>query len=204
MVVTLLFFVPYVVIAAVPVQHLWLPASWKDWLAEALLEEGEELQAAQPLPWGGNVKVAGIVAGVTVLIVIAASALMEHAASVGGSALGVPQVVLGGVVLAAVTSLPNAVAAVHLGRGGKGAAMLSVAMNSNTLNIVGGLALPALIGGFVLGKAVTGTIFTGASYVALTAVALALAYRGSGLSRPSGALLLVGYVAFLGALFAIA
>jgi Ca2+/Na+ antiporter len=113
-------------------------------------------------------------------------------------------VVLGGVVLPAVTSLPNAVAAVHLGRGGKGAAMLSVAMNSNTLNIVGGLALPALIGGFVLGQAVTGTIFTCASYVAITAMALALAYRGSGLSRPSGALLLVAYVAFLGALFAIA
>jgi Ca2+/Na+ antiporter len=135
--------------------------------------------------------------------VIAASALMEHAASVGGSAIGIPELVLGGVVLAAVTSLPNAVAAVHLGRGGKGAAMLSVAMNSNTINIVGGLALPALIGGFVFDKAVSGSIFTGASYVAMTAVALVLAYRGNGLNRPSGAVLLVAYAAFLIALFAI-
>jgi cation:H+ antiporter len=201
---TLLFFVPYVVIAAVPVQRLWLPAAWKDWLAEALLEEGEELQAAQPLPWGGSAKVAGVVAVVTVLTVIAASAFMEHAASVGGSALGIPEVILGGVVLAAVTSLPNAVAAVHLGRGGKGAAMLSVGMNSNTLNVVGGLAIPGLIGGFAVDEAAAGTIFTGASYAAMTALALALAYRGKGLARPAGALLLVTYGAFLGVLFAMA
>jgi Ca2+/Na+ antiporter len=59
----------------------------------------------------------------------------------------VAEIVTGGVVLAAVTSLPNAVAAVYLAIRGRGAAMLSTTLNSNTLNVTGGLLLPAAITG---------------------------------------------------------
>ena len=51
-------------------------------------------------------------------------------------------IVVGGLVLAAVTSLPNAVAGVYLA-GRAGAAMLSTTLNSNTFNVVLGLLLPA-------------------------------------------------------------
>jgi hypothetical protein len=44
-----------------------------------------------------------------------------------------------------MTSLPNAVAAVHLARGGRGAATLSEALNSNSLNVLAGLFIPAVI-----------------------------------------------------------
>ena len=49
---------------------------------------------------------------------------------------GVPPIVIGGLVLAAVTSLPNAVAAVYLARRGSGTAVLSTALNSNALNVL--------------------------------------------------------------------
>jgi Ca2+/Na+ antiporter len=45
------------------------------------------------------------------LAVVAASVLMEWAASALGSRFVVPEIVVGALVLAAVTSLPNAVAA---------------------------------------------------------------------------------------------
>ena len=48
-------------------------------------------------------------------------------------------------MLAAVTSLPNAVAAVYLAGRGRGAATLSTALNSNALNVIAGLLLPAAI-----------------------------------------------------------
>ncbi|MHB1818741.1 MAG: ABC transporter permease [Streptosporangiaceae bacterium] len=50
-------------------------------------------------------------------------------------------------MLAAVTSLPNAVAAVYLARRGRGAATLSTALNSNTLNAaaLAGFALPTFL-----------------------------------------------------------
>ncbi|MGH3255230.1 MAG: hypothetical protein ACRDOU_07430, partial [Streptosporangiaceae bacterium] len=57
----------------------------------------------------------------------------------------VPEIVIGGLVLAAVTSLPNAVAAVYLAARGRGAATLSTALNSNTLNVAAGLLLPAAV-----------------------------------------------------------
>ncbi len=203
LVLTLAFFVPYVVIAAVPSERLPLPVGWKQWLGGALREEVEETKDAYRPMWRATTGLAAATAGVAVLVVIGASVLMEHSASVGGTALGLPQVVIGGVVLAGVTSLPNAVAAVYLARVGKGAATLSVAMNSNTVNVVGGLALPAVIGGFVVSHLGGGTVFAGAFYLAMTVFVIALAYKGRGLSRGAGGLLLGAYAAFLAALIAI-
>jgi cation:H+ antiporter len=200
---TLAFFVPYVIVAAVPTERLPLPAQWSQWLRRALREELEETKDVYRPAWRSNTSLAAITASAAVLVVIGASALLEHSASVGGSALGVPEVVLGGVVLAGVTSLPNAVAAVYLARAGKGPATLSVAMNSNTVNVVGGLALPAVVGGFAVAGLGSGTVFAGASYLAMTALALTLAYRGGGLGRGAGGLLLGAYAVFLGILIAI-
>ena len=53
--------------------------------------------------------------------------------------------ITGAIVLAAVTSMPNAVAAVFLARRGRASATLSEAFNSNTLNVLAGLLIPAVI-----------------------------------------------------------
>ena len=168
LVLTLVFFVPYVAIAAVPTERFpSRPRPSSGWARHC---EKKSRRPKTPIGRSG-----GPVRGwrrsrhrVAVLVVIGASILMEHSASVGGSALGVPEIVLGAVVLAGVTSFPNAVAAVYLARAGKGAATLSVAMNSNTVNVVGGLALPAVIAGFAVAHLGGGTVFAGASYLAMT------------------------------------
>ena len=72
---------------------------------------------------------------------------MELAATALGSRYAVPDIVTGGLVLAVVTSLPNAVSAIYLAMRGRGAAVLSTALNSNAINVVAGLLIPASITG---------------------------------------------------------
>ena len=55
---------------------------------------------------------------------------------------------IGGLLLAAVTSLPNAVAGIYLASQGRGAATLSVAAEQQHVNVVAGLFLLAAIMGF--------------------------------------------------------
>ena len=50
----------------------------------------------------------------------------------------------GALVLAGVTSLPNAVSALYLAVRGRGAATLSIALNSNAINVTAGLLLPGV------------------------------------------------------------
>ena len=90
-----------------------------------------------------------IVAAGSLVIVVAVSVIMERAASALGIRFAIPEIAIGGLVLAAVTSLPNAVAAVYLATRGRGAATLSTALNSNTINVVIGLLIPAALIGWV-------------------------------------------------------
>ncbi len=131
-------------------------------------------------------------------MVVVASVTMERAASALGSRFAVPEIVVGGLVLAAVTSLPNAVAAVYLAARGRGAATLSTALNSNTLNVVLGLLLPAAVIG--LGRPTTQTTLIAAWYIGLTAVVLAFAYRDRGIRREIGVLVIAAYLVFVGTL----
>ena len=98
-------------------------------------------------------------------------------------------------VLAAVTSLPNAVGAVFLARRGRGAAVLSEAMNSNMLNVLVGLFLPGTFIG--LGTTGGGATLVAAWYGCLTVFSLAMAYLGRGLGRRQGLVIVAGYLAFV-------
>ncbi len=79
--------------------------------------------------------------------VVAASITMEQAATALGRRYQVADIVIGGLVLAVVTSLPNAVTAVYLAVRGRGAAVLSTALNSNAINVMAGLLIPASLTG---------------------------------------------------------
>ena len=137
----------------------------------------------------------GVVAAVTIPAVVAASALMEGAASALGSRHGIPDIVTGGVVLAAITSMPNAVAAVYLARRGRGPAAFSVALNSNTVNVLVGLMIPAVIAaGVSLTK--DAALIT-AAYAGLTVVTLGAAWLRRGIGRWAGALIIALYLGFV-------
>src|SRR6516162_6984881 len=180
--------------------RLRLPRPWITWLRAAVAEEETELESAiRPVQgrWPDAVLAAG-----SLVVVVAASVLMERAASALGSRFAIPEIVVGGLVLAAVTSLPNAVAAVYLAARGRGAASLSTALNSNTLNVTVGLLLPGVIVG--LGAASGQTVLVASWYLALTAFALYVAHAAGGLWRVTGILVIAAYVVFAASILGLA
>ena len=180
--------------------RLRLPRSWIGWLGSAVAEEEAELEPAlRPAParWPDVLVAAG-----SLVIVVAASVTMERAAAVLGNRFAVPEIVVGGLVLAAVTSLPNAVAAVYLAARGRGAATWSTALNSNTINVVIGLLVPAALIG--LGRPSGQTILAAVWYIGLTVAVAGLAYRERGIWRVTGVLVIGAYLVFAGSIVGLA
>jgi cation:H+ antiporter len=196
-------FVPYLVVLGVRhdrLQRLGLPAAWAAWLSTAIAEEELELESAIN-PRRGRTR-DSIVAAIAVVVVVGASVAMERTASTLGARHAIPQIVTGGLILAAATSLPNAVAAIYLSGRGRGAATLSTAMNSNAINVAVGLLLPATILG--LGPLSGQGTLVAVWYLALTAFSLICAYLGRGLLRWHGVLIICGYLAFAGTVLSVA
>ncbi len=200
LVLVLAVLVPYVVLLGArrtERRRLPLPRRWATWLASAVDEEELELVAAIR-PRRGNARDL-LVAVPALVIVILATVAMERGASTLGQDYSVAVLVVGGLVLAAVTSLPPAVAAVHLAAKGRGAAALSTAFTSNTLNVTVGLLVPTLF--FQLARPSGQSLLIAGWYVGLTALTLALAYAGRGLGRWAGWAIIAGYAAFVVAVF---
>ena len=199
----LLALVPYLILLGAGQQRLArmaLAPRWERWLAIAVVEEEIELETAIRPPRGRAAD--AVLACVALVVVVGASVVMEQTASALGTRYHVPAIVTGGIVLAAVTSLPNAVAAVYLAARGRGAATLSTTLNSNTLNVLAGLLIPgALIG---LGAPTSQTTQITGWYLALTVGSLALAYHGRGLRRPGGTAIVLAYLGFVAWLLATA
>jgi cation:H+ antiporter len=196
--------VALVLVLAALAPYLFLAASRRRsrlgaWLSTAMGEE--ELELKNALVRSTN-RADLPVAVLALVVVVVASVVMERAATSLGHHFSVSNIVVGAVVLAAVTSLPNAVAAIYLARRGRGTAMLSTALNSNALNIAFGLLVPAVIVG--LGVTTSREVFVALWYFGLTAVVLALAYRDQGLRRHSGVVILVAYALFVATLILVA
>jgi cation:H+ antiporter len=166
------------------------------WVELAVAEAEVELEPAIHPRRGGARDVAEAV--IAVAVVVGASVAMERAASTLGTRQSVPQILTGGLVLAGVTSVPNAVAGIYLARRGRGAATLSTALNSNAINVAFGLLLPgALLG---LGGVSGPSVLVAACNVGLTVCVLLAAWRSRGLRRRDGAAIVAGYCAFVVAL----
>ncbi len=179
--------------------RLGLPTRWAAWINAAIVEEESELEEAIKPQRGTGAD--AIAAAGALVIVIVASVAMERGASSIGMHFGISEIVVGGLVLAAVTSLPNAVSAIYLARRGRGAATLSVALNSNSLNVIAGFLIPAVVIG--MAKPSGTSLLVAGWYVALTALTLMLAYAGHGLRRTTGGLIIASYALFVVVLVAI-
>ena len=118
-----------------------------------------------------------IVAAVALIVVGAAG--MVRSALVLADRWHVPVAVVGVVVLAVLTSLPNAFTAVRLGLVGRGGALVSETLASNTINLVGGVIVPALAVGLA---ARSGLVEFNLAWVLLMSIAcVALLARPVGL-----------------------
>ncbi len=197
----LLVFVPYcLALGASPhrLAHLPLPRGLARLLALAVSEVDQEV-AADPRvaagprgagPWGPALFIP-----VALALIVGASLALVTAALTLAAAWRVPDALVGTVALAALTSLPNAYAASHLALQGRGAAVVSETLNSNTINVLAGIALPALIVG---GVSASGSGLLNLLWLlGMTAVVLALLARRGGLTRRGGVAIIVVYALFV-------
>ncbi|MEP6762680.1 MAG: hypothetical protein ABJB66_00145 [Gemmatimonadaceae bacterium] len=79
------------------------------------------------------------------LTIVLASVGLVNSAMLHASYWGWRRIIVGMVILAALTGIPNAIAAFRLAQNQRGAAVVSEALNSNTLNLFAGVCLPPLL-----------------------------------------------------------
>jgi cation:H+ antiporter len=192
-----LVFAPYVVVSSLRPEvraRLPVPERLRGTITSALTTEESDLDL-HPTRGGRLDVAAGLLA---LVVVVAASIVMETTGTRLGDEWGLSDLVVGGVLLAIVTSIPNAVAAVYLARRGRGAATLSTTTNSNNINVIIGLLVPASLLG--LGAVSSAALTAAWWYLGLTAVTLAAAFTRRGLSRAEGVVIGVLYVVFVAVL----
>jgi cation:H+ antiporter len=174
------------------VDHLPLPRHTRHWLAAAarVIHGDLERTALARDSWGPVWWVVPSIAAI-----VAGSFAMVSGALVLGDHWHLSRIFLGAVALAAITSLPNAYAATRIALSGNGAAVVSLAFNSNTLNLLAGVSLPAvLIGGVA---SASGAVAEFGWLMALSLVTIALGYWARGITRWSGLGLIIGYLVFI-------
>lgn len=130
------------------------------------------------------------------LIVVGALGMVHTALTLAGRWHVAPSLV-GVSVLAVLTSVPNAFTAVRLGLAGRGSALVSETFSSNTINLVGGVIIPALVVGLSARSSLDE--FDMAWVLAMTLLTTGMLARRGGLRRGGAVLLVVLYLVFIGA-----
>jgi cation:H+ antiporter len=131
-----------------------------------------------------------------VAVIVVGSVGMVYSAVLLADREGLPRPLVGLLLLATLTSLPNAATAIRLGLQGRGEALVSETLNSNTINLSIGILVPAALVG--LGEGADGL---GSDYVWMTAVTvgtLVLVGRRRGAGRLAGGAIVLAYLAYVG------
>jgi cation:H+ antiporter len=132
---------------------------------------------------------------VAVALVVLGSAGMVKGAVSLSDRWDIPRAFVGTIILAILTSLPNAFTAVRLGLARRGGALVSETFNSNTINLVGGIALPSLFIGL---GAVTGTLRLELGWLlALNVLVVVALARVRGAGALAGWAIVGAYLAFV-------
>jgi cation:H+ antiporter len=132
---------------------------------------------------------------VALCLILGGSVGAVKAATDLAHAWSVPETLVGVIVLAILTSLPNAWTGVRFGLQQRGSALISETLNSNSINIVAGLVVPAALGSFAGFSGLD--VFDLAWLFGMTAAALVLFGRRAGAGRSAGALLILLYGVFV-------
>ncbi len=107
---------------------------------------------------------------------------------------GISHAVLGTLILAGLTSVPNIVTSIFLAKKGLGSAVVSEAFNSNMLNFATGICVPVLL--FGMGKVSTEVEISSLWLLGMTILAISgLSFR-KGLGRLGGVGILILYLCY--------
>lgn len=208
----------YVLLLALPgerLDRLPLPSAWKRFVLSAAREteeHGQELQEAEEEEGRAEVgaqgrsrhpvddppesmgKLSAQVLGALAVIVLSSIGLVRSTSSLTAGWL--PEGLLGTLVIAALTGIPNLYTATRLALRHRGSAVMTEAMNSNSLNILIGLSIPSLLFGGMLAHTAGGYLDT-AWLFAMTVGVVCLLAASKGLSRRQGVLVILAYLAFV-------
>ncbi len=214
--------VPYVVLLALrrgSLERLPLPASWKRFVVSAASEveehardiqqtaeederEAEASKGTVPMrgphgierPQTSVLKLALLVFAALAVMVLGSTGLVRSTTSLTAGWL--PRSLLGTLVLALLTGIPNLYTAVRLAQRHRGSAVMTEAMNSNSLNILVGLAIPSLVFGNLTAHTPGGYLDTWWLLLMTVAVVCILAI-GRGLDRKMGIGVIAAYLIFV-------
>lgn len=200
-----LLFAPYLfVIALYParIKRLPLPKFATKFLARATTNVREEcprtgmeevhVQRASLIDW--------LLLVPALFAIVAGSQGIVHATLNLSARFGISHAIAGALGIAGLTGIPNAIAAVRLATRQRGAAVVTECFNSNSVNLVFGICLPALLVG--LGAASARTYFSLGWLFAMSAAAIALLCWRGGLRRAGGSVLVTLYILFAGVIVA--
>lgn len=188
--------VPYVVVTAVSPQQIWHFAAQLGFGADignAVTDANQDAKTVESPQRPSYADMLGVFLAL-VSIVLASIGLVRSAIILGAHSK-IPKPVLGTILLAALTGVPNAVTGAQLALRGRGSAVLSEALNSNTLNLIAGASIPVLVLG--MGTLSSRTSFSLWWMVGMTLLALGFSFAQKGLGGKGGALLMSIYAAFV-------
>jgi cation:H+ antiporter len=130
-----------------------------------------------------------------VALILAGSAGMVQAALALGGDWHISSAVLGVLILAPLTSVPNAITAMRLGLEGRGAALVGETLNSNSINLGLGVLVPAL---FTSLGVLTVTAKLEVAWLAgMTIVCIALLALPRGIRRIEASVVIALYLGFV-------
>jgi cation:H+ antiporter len=195
MVTLVVLLVPYIFLVGLHprhIDHLRLPDGFAHLLAKAASQIHEDTTEPYKVivSWIPVV----FVPGALVVMVVACFGLVETALTLTQS-WHVPRALVGVGILAALTSLPNAYASARLAMRGRGAAVVSATVNSNTINLVFGLAVPALVLGV---HGVSHDTFVEVIWLfGMTVMGFLLLLPEKGMTRLGGIVMMLLYAGFV-------
>jgi cation:H+ antiporter len=156
---------------------------------------GERHRRARPLDSKREAARLVVVLLLALCLIVAASVGAVRAATDLAQAWSVPDALVGVLVLGILAALPNAWTGVRFGLQQRGSALMSETLNSNSINLVAGLAIPIALGSLDAFSHLA--VFDLAWLFAMTTAAVVLFARRDGAGRSAGALLIVLYAVFV-------
>ena len=132
---------------------------------------------------------------IDLVLIVGGSFGMVQAALTLGTHWGLASGLVGALILGPLTSLPNALTGVRLGMARRGAALVTEAFNSNTINLVAGVALPSLFVS-LSSRSTSGRVDLALLALATVATVGLLVPHG-GMRRAGAAIIVALYAAFV-------
>lgn len=144
-----LLLVPYAIVSGLKPSQIkqWgLPVKIRTFLTPAIASPhhaSEGHKTGMPKSWSW-----AWMGGAALIVIIVTCMGMVRSAVFLSDAWGLNKTILGVLVLAFFTGIPDVVTAIKLALDGRGIAVMSEALNSNSLNILFGICVPATMFGF--------------------------------------------------------